>query len=74
MINTTSLLHIQAKAVPVESPNSLSIVERYHNPLRRAFRMGNQEVPEIDNDAALQYAVRSINDSVGPHSTVVLQK
>lgn len=44
----------------------MSIVERYQEPIRSAFRIINIEIPSIDQECALQYAVKSVNDSFGP--------
>lgn len=63
-------MKIGTKSVPVEAANSLSIVERYHDPLRRAYRIVKREVPDIDDESALQYAVKSVNDTVGPDGLV----
>ena len=68
--NATLLMHISTKAVPVETANSLSVVERYHDPLRKAYRIIKKEVPNIDDECALQYAVKSLNDSTGPDGLV----
>lgn len=64
------LIHIQTKAVPVESPNSMKFVERYHGPLRRAFNIINSESTDLSNEEALQLSVKALNDSVGPDGLV----
>lgn len=66
----SGLLHIATKPVPVESAHSMNYVERYHEPLRRAFKIIKQEAPDLDPDAALQCAVKSVNDSAGPDGLV----
>lgn len=43
----------------------MSIVERYHNPLRRSFSIIRSECPKIDFDNVLLAAVKSLNDSTG---------
>ncbi len=35
---SAEILHIETKCVPVEAAQSMSIVERYHEPVRRAYR------------------------------------
>lgn len=47
----SSLLHIDTNPVPIESPNSMTHVERYHVPLRRAFRIMKTEAPVLDDEA-----------------------
>jgi hypothetical protein len=41
------------KGVPVEVYNSISIVERYHGPIRRAYQIITTEIPDIDRDMVL---------------------
>ena len=64
------MLHISTKSIPVEAANSMSIVERYHSPLRRAFNIVKKEAPDMDDDDALQMSVKAINASVGPDGLV----
>eukprot|EP00171_Calliarthron_tuberculosum_P003348 IDg3348t1 len=66
----TGLLQITTKPVPIEAANSMTYVERYHAPLRRAFKIIKEEAPDIDDEAALQFAVKSVNDSAGPDGIV----
>ena len=58
------------KSVPVEAHNSIGMVERYHGPLRRVYRIITSEIPEIDKEMALQMAFKAINDSAGPDGLV----
>lgn len=37
--NNTGFLQIQTKAVSVEAANTMSIVEMYHEPVRREYRI-----------------------------------
>lgn len=60
------LMNIKTKPVAVESPNTISLVERYHEPVRRAYRIIRIELPNILDDEALQYAMKSVNESVSP--------
>lgn len=64
------LLHIETNSVPVESANYMSTVERYHTPVRRAFKIIREEAPQMSAKAALQTAVKAVNDSVGPDGLV----
>ena len=60
----------KVKIVPVEAHNSIGIVERYHNPVRRAYQIITVEIRDIDKDMALQMAFKAINDSVGPDGLI----
>ena len=68
--NNTDFIHVQTKAVPVEAPQSMTVVERYHAPLRKAYMVIKKEAPELDNDSALQAAVKAVNDTAGPDGLV----
>jgi hypothetical protein len=62
---------IKVKEVPVEAHNSISKVERYYHPLRRAYGIIRDELEDrISPDIALQMAVKAINDSAGPDGIV----
>lgn len=65
------LLKVTTKCVPVESPNSMSTVERYHAPIRRDYRIIRMEAPRMDEESALKSAVKSINYSVGTDGLVL---
>jgi hypothetical protein len=56
----------------VEAYNSISKVERYYTPLRRAYKIIRTELKEegIDDEVCLQIAVKAINDTAGPNSLV----
>ena len=58
------------KSVPVEAHQSIGIVERYHRPVRRAYQIVSEELPDLDKDAALQMAFKAINDTAGPDGIV----
>jgi hypothetical protein len=58
------------KSVPVEAHQSIGIVERYHGPVRRAYQIVSEELPDLDRDAALQMAFKAINDTAGPDGIV----
>ena len=61
---------IRMKAVLVEAHNSISMVERYHSPLRRVYQIIVVELPGIDRDTALQMAFKALNDTAGPDRLV----
>lgn len=69
-MKNTDLLLIRLKSIPVEAAHSMSIVERYHEPIRRVFHVIKQETPDIEDTSVLQMAVKAINDSVGPDGLV----
>ena len=66
----SALMFIRTKSIPVEAAQSMSFVERYHEPLRRAYRIIRQEISDIDDETALMSAVKSVNDSVGPDGLI----
>lgn len=59
------MFRIQTKSFPVESAYSMTIVERYHAPIRRAFNIFCKEAPDIEQSDDLQMAVKAIDDSAG---------
>lgn len=61
---------ITVKEVPVEAHNSIGKVERYHLPIRRAFEIICDEIPDINEAFALQMAVKAINDTAAPDGIV----
>ena len=64
--SSASAMAITTKCVPVEAHHSIGIVERYHKPLRRAYDIIREEIPDIQRDNALQMAVKAVNDTAGP--------
>lgn len=58
---------IQLKCVPVETPQSVGLVERYHGPLRRAYMILSEELKDqtVGKDIKLQMAVKAVNDTAG---------
>lgn len=62
-------LNIKLKEAPVESAQTMSIVERYHKPLRRAFEIIKEEInadnTEFSKAMVLQMAVKAVNDTAG---------
>lgn len=61
---------INTKAVHVEVAQTMSVVERYHEPLRRVHRMIQKEDIDMDSESGLQAAVKAINRRVGPDGLV----
>lgn len=64
------LMKIDTKPIPVESSNSMTFVERYHAPLRKAYKIIRADIPSLSKEEVLQYAVKSLNDSVGPDGLI----
>ena len=65
--NCTNSEGIQLLEAPVESPSTMTHVERYHAPLRSAYLKIRSDLPRTESDAdCLQMAVKSVNDTVGP--------
>ncbi|KAI0996915.1 hypothetical protein K3495_g11268 [Podosphaera aphanis] len=65
---------ISTKEVPIESHNSVGVVERYHAPLRRAYEIIRDEINNVPKDVMLQMAVKAVNDMAAasdpPHPTI----
>jgi hypothetical protein len=49
----------------VEAHYLVGIVERYHNMVRRAYKIITAEIKGINKDVALQMAFKAINDTAG---------
>lgn len=64
-------LHIETKTAPVKAANTMSIPDRYHKPLKRAYRIICKGDPSLDREFALKAAVKSIIGSVGPSGLVL---
>ena len=64
------LMKIETKPIPVEQANSMTYVEHYHVPLRRAFEIIKSDLPKSSHHEILQYAVKSLNDIVGPDGLI----
>ncbi|KAI1005021.1 hypothetical protein K3495_g3195 [Podosphaera aphanis] len=60
----------QTKGVPVESHHSIGLVERYHGPLRRIYKIITAEIPGINKNLALQMTFKALNDTAGPDGLV----
>ena len=58
--------------VPVEAHHSVGRVERYHDPLRRAYKCIVSDMKELGTDKhiMLQMAIKAINDTAGPDGLV----
>ena len=61
---------ITTKCVPVEAHHSMGIVERYHRPLRRAYEVISEDLPDATKESVLQMAVKAVNDTAGPDGLI----
>ncbi len=56
---------------PIESANTMSHVERYHAPLRSAYKKIRDSLPRSEtDDECLQLAVKAVNDTIGPEGLI----
>ena len=65
--NPCQLVGISLNICGVESHNSIGVGERYHSFLRIIYLKVAREHPNINNGAALEIAVRVLNDTAGPN-------
>jgi di/tripeptidase len=67
-----SSMLIKVKKVPVETYNSVRLVERYHALLRRAYKIIKKELKDehINKEMILQMAVKAVNDLARPDGIV----
>jgi hypothetical protein len=66
----TSLSGVILELSPIESHNSLTVGERYHDPLRRIYRKVRHDFPAIPGSLALSLANKAMNDTMGPEGLV----
>jgi len=64
------LAGITCHQIPIEAHWSIGKVERFHQPLRRAFEILRAECPDTNDEALLQGAVKAVNDTAGPNGLV----
>lgn len=65
------LLGISCNQIPVEAHWAVGKIERFHAPLRRAYEIIRAECgTECSQGAALQAAVKAVNDTAGPNGLV----
>ena len=57
-------------SVLVKPYNLISIVERYHGPLRYIYYIITSKILGINKDIVLQMAFKAINDSIGLDSLI----
>ena len=65
---------IQIREAPIETPGTIGTVERYHTPLRRAYKSIRVELHKITtNDECLQMATFAVNSVIGLSNDSKLQ-
>eukprot|EP00171_Calliarthron_tuberculosum_P023357 IDg23357t1 len=69
-VSVASLSNVQVESTGIESHNSHSICERYHQPLRNTFRKLRIGHPKAPKKLLLQLSVKSMNDTLGPEGLV----
>lgn len=57
---------IKLLEAPIESPGTMSHVERYHGPLRAAYEKLQTSLPSENSTDLLQMAVFAVNSTIGP--------
>jgi hypothetical protein len=66
----TNIIDIHTKVILVETYNSISIIERYYNPLRQVYQIIVVELPGIDRNIVLQIVFKALNDTISPDGLV----
>jgi hypothetical protein len=65
-----SISGVKLELSMIESQNSLTVGERYHDPLHRIYRRVRHEFSTITEHLALSLANKAINHTVGPEGLV----
>jgi hypothetical protein len=65
-----SLSGIKLELSPIESHNSLTVGERYYDPLRRINRKVRHDFHNLSESLALSLANKAMNDTMGPEGLV----
>jgi hypothetical protein len=62
---------IKVENVPIEAYHAIGKIERYHNPIRKAYEIIIEELgTAISLSNAFQMAVKTVNDTAGPDGLV----
>jgi len=69
--NEAKVLLINVKKVPVEAHNSISKIERYYAPLRRAYDILRSELPYSSPELCLSLTVKAINNIADPNDLIL---
>jgi hypothetical protein len=65
-----SISGVKLEISPIESHNSLTVGERYHDPLRRIYRKVRHDFPTITETLASSLANKAMNDTIGTEGLV----
>ncbi|CAL3964912.1 unnamed protein product [Diplocarpon coronariae] len=65
-------IEITLKLVPIEAHYSISRVERYYCPLRRAFDIIIAKYLRLSDDKRLQIAIKAVNNTAGPNRIILI--
>src|SRR5438045_5852671 len=70
--HNTGSMAIHTKCVPVEAPQSVSLIKQYHGLLRHAYNIITEELGEhtTTKEMRLQMAVKAVNDTTGPDGLI----
>ena len=69
-ISMAQLDQVDVQRTGIEAHSSLSLGERYHQPLRNTYRKIMKDVPSTTKTRALSCAVKAMNDPLGPEGIV----
>jgi hypothetical protein len=63
--DSAAVVGTETMNMPVESHNSVGLVERYHIPLRRSYNILLSELPDLTKEERLQMVVKTVNNTAG---------
>jgi len=69
-IHIARCAEVKVDKTGIEAHSSLGIGERYHQPLRTAFRKLKHENPILPDELLLQLSVQAMNNTLGPEGLV----
>ncbi|CAL3962421.1 unnamed protein product [Diplocarpon coronariae] len=64
-------IRITLKLVPIEAYYSIGKVERYHRPLKYAFKIMIVKYPCLSDNKRLQMAIKVVNDIARPNKMIL---
>jgi hypothetical protein len=70
-VNNAKNLAIKIEKVPIKAHNSIGKIERYHDPIKRAYEIITSKLGNtISFKHALQIAIKAVNDTAGPNGLI----
>lgn len=69
-VGLARLANVEVNRTGIEAHASLGLAERYREPLRSTFRKIEVSWPGVDKGLALAFAVKAMNDTLGPEGLV----